>query len=135
VAELTKVLGPFVGKRKTAVARLVVRPGTGRIFINNQPLEYFGNEIVRAKILTPLYFNEKFWKSHDFDVKVRGGGIIAIADAVSFAIARALASKSESAKKLIKEYNRVLLAGDPRQAEPKKPNRYSARRFKQKSYR
>ena len=37
--------------------------------------------------------------------------------------------------KLIKGYNRVLLAGDPRQAEPKKPNRYSARRFKQKSYR
>ncbi|MEM4020907.1 MAG: 30S ribosomal protein S9, partial [Nitrososphaerota archaeon] len=35
----------------------------------------------------------------------------------------------------IKSYNRVLLAGDPRQAEPKKPNRRSARRFKQKSYR
>ena len=132
---MAKTLGIYVGKRKTAVARVAVRPGSGRILINNQPLEYFGNEIARAKILTPLHFNEKFWKSHDFDVKVRGGGIIAIADAVSFAIARALASKSESTKKLIKEYSRVLLAGDPRQAEPKKPNRYSARRFKQKSYR
>lgn len=132
---MTKIMGPFVGKRKTAVARLIVRPGSGNIYINNQPLQHFGNEIVRSKILTPLYFDEKFWKSHDFDVKVNGGGIMAIADAVSFAIARALASRSTTAEKKLKEYNRVLLAGDPRQAEPKKPNRYSARRFKQKSYR
>jgi len=128
-------MGPFVGRRKTAVARLMVRPGSGNIYINNQPLQTFGNEIVRSKILAPLYFDEKFWKSHDFDVKVNGGGIMAIADAVSFAIARAIASRSETAAKKIKEYDRVLLAGDPRQAEPKKPNRYSARRFKQKSYR
>ncbi|MCD6536494.1 MAG: 30S ribosomal protein S9 [Thaumarchaeota archaeon] len=132
---MAKTLGVFVGKRKTAVARLTIRPGSGRIFINNQPLEYFGNEIARAKIMVPLYFDEKFWKSHDFDVKVEGGGIMAIADAVSFAIARALASKNEKVLSEIKEYNRNLLAGDPRQAEPKKPNRRSARRFKQKSYR
>ncbi|RLG03826.1 MAG: 30S ribosomal protein S9 [Thaumarchaeota archaeon] len=130
-----KVLGPFVGKRKTAVARLVIRPGTGRILINNQPLEYFGNEAARSKILTPLYFDEKFWKTHDFDLKVNGGGVMAIADAASFAIARALASRSEEVREKLKEYSRVLLAGDPRQAEPKKPNRRSARRFKQKSYR
>lgn len=132
---MTKVMGPFVGKRKTAVARLIVRPGSGNVYVNNQPLQYFGNEIARSKILTPLYFDEKFWKSHDFDVKVNGGGIMAAADAISFAIARALASRSSTTEKKLKEYNRVLLAGDPRQAEPKKPNRYSARRFKQKSYR
>ena len=132
---MPKVLGPFVGRRKTAVARLTIRPGKGNILINNIPLERFGNEIVRNKILIPLYFDEKFWKNHDIDVKVRGGGIMAIADAVSFAIARALASRSETAAKKIKEYTRVLLAGDPRRTEPKKPNRYSARRFKQKSYR
>lgn len=132
---MPKILGPFVGRRKTAVARLIVRPGKGNILINSQPLEHFGNEVARSKILTPLYFDEKFWKSHDFYVKVRGGGMMAIADAVSFAIARAIASRSETAAQKIKEYNRVLLAGDPRQTEPKKPNRYSARRFKQKSYR
>lgn len=132
---MAKILGPFVGKRKTAVARLIVRPGKGNIIINNQPLEHFGNEIARSKILTPLYFDEKFWKSHDFYVKVKGGGVMAIADAVSFALARAIASRSETATQKIKEYNRVLLAGDPRRTEPKKPNRYSARRFKQKSYR
>jgi len=132
---MAKVLGIYVGKRKTAVARVTVRPGTGRILINNQPIEYFGNEIARVKMLTPLYFDEKFWKKHDFDVRVSGGGIMAIADAVSFALAKAIAANSQQVREQIKEYNRYLLAGDPRQAEPKKPNRRSARRFKQKSYR
>ncbi len=132
---MAKVLGPFVGRRKTAVAKLVVRQGSGNIYINNRPLQHFGNDVARAKILTPLYMDEKFWKSHDFYIKVRGGGVMAIADAASFAIAKALAERSETVKQKIKEYNRVLLAGDPRQTEPKKPNRYSARRFKQKSYR
>ena len=132
---MAKVLGPFVGRRKTAVAKLVVRQGSGNIYINNRPIQHFGNDVARAKILTPLYMDEKFWKSHDFYIKVRGGGVMAIADAASFAIAKALAERSETVKQKIKEYNRVLLAGDPRQTEPKKPNRYSARRFKQKSYR
>ena len=132
---MARVIGLYVGKRKTAVARVTVRRGSGRIFINNQPLEYFGNEIARQKILMPLYFDEKFWKSHDFDVRVDGGGIMAIADAAAFALARAIRDNNPEVGEQIKEYNRVLLAGDPRQAEPKKPNRRSARRFKQKSYR
>jgi small subunit ribosomal protein S9 len=132
---MAKALGVFVGKRKMAVARLIVGPGTGRILINNQLLEHFGNEIARMKILTPLYFDEKFWKSHDFDIKIEGGGIMAIADAAAFALARAVTEHNEQSGEEIKSYNRVLLAGDPRQAEPKKPNRRSARRFKQKSYR
>ncbi|MEN2975269.1 MAG: 30S ribosomal protein S9 [Candidatus Caldarchaeales archaeon] len=132
---MTKPTGPFVGRRKTAIAKLFIRPGKGNVYINNQPVTFFGDEFVRSKILKPLYFDEKFWKSHDFYVKVKGGGIVAIADAVSFAIAKALASRSETALQNIKEYDRMLLAGDPRQTEPKKPNRYSARRFRQKSYR
>ena len=132
---MAKTLGLYVGKRKTAVARVSIRPGSGRILINNRPLEHFGNELVRAKILAPLHFDEEFWKKHDFDVKVEGGGIMAIADAVSFAIAKAIAANNQQAGERIKEYNRIFLAGDPRQAEPKKPNRRSARRFKQKSYR
>lgn len=132
---MVKLMGPFVGRRKTAIARLYIRPGKGNVYINNQPIACFGNEIVRNKILTPLYFDEKFWKNHDFYVKVEGGGIVAMADAVSFALSKALASRSETVAKKIREYYRILLAGDPRQTEPKKPNRYSARRFKQKSYR
>jgi len=132
---MAKTLDLYVGKRKTAVARVTVRPGSGRILINNLPLEHFGNEFMRAKVLAPLYLDEKFWRSHDFDVKVNGGGVMAIADAVSFALARAIAENNPETGEKIKEYNRVLLAGDPRRTEPKKPNRRSARRFKQKSYR
>lgn len=132
---MVKLMGPFVGRRKTAIARLFIRPGRGNVYINNQPITCFGNEIIRNKILTPLYLDERFWRNHDFYVKVEGGGAVSVADAVSFALAKALASRSETAAQKIKEYNRVLLAGDPRRTEPKKPNRYSARRFKQKSYR
>ena len=130
-----KILGVFTGKRKTAVARLVIRPGKGRVIINNKPLELFGDEIARSKILTPLHLAEDFWKNHDFVVKAHGGGVMAMADAIAIAIARGLASVKETFKQTITQYDRILLAGDPRRTEPKKPNRYSARRFKQKSYR
>jgi len=130
-----KVLGVFTGKRKTAVARLVIKPGKGRVIINNTPLDLFGNELVRAKILTPLYLAPDYWKNHDFIVKAHGGGPMAMAEAIAIAIARGLASVKETIKQAIIEYDRVLIAGDPRRTEPKKPNRRSARRFKQKSYR
>ena len=130
-----KTLGVFVGRRKTAVARLVIKPGTGRVLINNTPLELFGNEIMRSKIVVPLHFPPDFWKKHDFLVRVRGGGPMEIADVVVGSIASGLASVKETFRQAILEYDRTLLAGDPRQAEPKKPNRRSARRFKQKSYR
>jgi SSU ribosomal protein S9P len=51
------------------------------------------------------------------------------------AIARAMAAASSSLRAKILELDRHLLVGDPRRTEPKKPNRRSARRFKQKSYR
>lgn len=133
---MSKVLEQiFVGKRKTAVARLKVRHGNGEVLINNMPVEMFGNEIAVKKILTPLYFDEKFWKTHAFDVKVSGGGILAASDAIATAIAKAVAAHSSKAREAILQFNRALLVDDPRRTEPKKPNRRSARRFKQKSYR
>lgn len=125
----------FVGKRKTAVARLKVRHGNGEVLINNMPLERLGHYIAIKKILTPLYFDEKFWKTHTFDVKVSGGGVLAAADAVSIAIAKAVAAHNPKAREAMLQYDRSLLVDDPRRTEPKKPNRRSARRFKQKSYR
>jgi len=125
----------FVGMRKEAIARLRVTPGHGRVYINGIPIELYGNEIAREKILTPLRLDDKFVRMHDFKIKVEGGGIIGQADACAMAIARALAAHSESLKSKILQFNRYLLAGDPRRTEPKKPNRRSARRFKQKSYR
>ncbi|MEM0481621.1 MAG: 30S ribosomal protein S9 [Nitrososphaerota archaeon] len=125
----------FTGFRKEARARLLLRPGAGRIFINGMLLDHLPNTLAREKILAPLKLDEKFAKKHDFLIKVRGGGVMGQAEACAMAIARAMAAASASLKEKILSLDRHLLVGDPRRTEPKKPNRRSARRFKQKSYR
>ena len=126
------------GKRKTAIARAIIRPGKGRVFINNIPLEIYPIEMARWKILEPLLLAGDYIRnSVDIHVNVRGGGVMAQADAARIAIARGLVelTKNEELKKLFLEYDKTMLSGDPRQAEPKKFARYSARRRWQKSYR
>lgn len=130
-----KLAKVFVGKRKKAVASLTVKPGEGRVYINSQPIESFGNSGARSKILAPLMLIPEALRTHDFHVRGYGGGYMAIADAAATAIAKALAAMSVKNKRKILAYDRNLLAGDPRRTEPKKPGRRSARRFKQKSYR
>jgi small subunit ribosomal protein S9 len=130
-----KHLGIFTGKRKTSIARLVVKPGSGIVRINNIPIDIFENEIFRQKVLTPLYLAPDIWKKYDFEINTKGGGIMSTAEAAAMAIARALANIQPKIKEKIISYDRNLLVGDPRRTEPKKPGRRSARRFKQKSYR
>ncbi len=124
----------FVGRRKTSVAKLFVKTGKGNIYINKTPIQLFG-ELVRSKILTPLKLLPEFWRTHDFFITVKGGGFSSSADAAAIAISKAAAALTPDGKSIIASYDRHLLVDDPRQAEPKKPNRRSARRFKQKSYR
>ncbi|OYT55398.1 MAG: 30S ribosomal protein S9, partial [Desulfurococcales archaeon ex4484_217_2] len=119
-------------------ARAIIRPGKGRVFINNIPLEIYPIEMARWKILEPLLLaGDDIRNSVDIHVNVRGGGVMAQADAARIAIARGLVelTKNEELKKLFLEYDKTMLSGDPRQAEPKKFARYSARRRWQKSYR
>ena len=126
------------GKRKTAIARALIRPGKGRVWINGIPLEIYPIEMARLKMMEPLLLaGEEIWKSVDIKVNVKGGGVMAQADAVRMAIARGLVAftGSEKLKKIYKEYSRPMLAGDPRRTEPEKWMRYSARRWRQKSYR
>jgi len=132
---LVKALAIQFGSRKEARVRLKVTSGSGEVFINGTPVDYFAHEIAREKILMPLRLDERFWKTHNFYLRARGGGIMGTADACANAIARAMAAHSASLRAKILSFNRYLLAGDPRRTEPKKPNRRSARRFKQKSYR
>ncbi len=129
-----KKVSHFVGRRKTSVASVFVSPGGGNIIVNKTPLNLF-NEFFRSKVLTPLKLLPEFWKSHDFTVTVRGGGFSSSADAVAIAISKAAAALTPEGRSILASYDRALLVDDPRQAEPKKPNRRSARRFKQKSYR
>lgn len=127
-----------VGKRKTAIARAVIKPGIGRVRVNGVPIEIWPIEMARMKMLEPLLLLQpKLRESVDIDVKVEGGGVMAQADAVRMAIARGLVAffNIPELKELYKEFDRTMLAGDPRRTEPEKWLRYSARRFRQKSYR
>jgi len=126
------------GKRKTAIAKAIVKPGMGRIRINNIPLEIYGPEVARFKILEPLIeAGEEIWKDLDIDVKVRGGGFMGQAEAARMAIARALLkwTKSSALKSAFLRFDRTLVAGDPRRKEPKKFGGPGARARDQKSYR
>jgi len=126
------------GKRKTAIARAIFKPGKGRVYINNIPLELYPIEMARWKMMEPLLLAGKDVRNKiDIKVNVKGGGVMAQADAARMAIARGLIewTGSEELKKLFLEYDKTMLSGDPRQTEPKKFARYSARRRWQKSYR
>lgn len=127
----------FSGSRKTARATAVIRPGVGRVRINGFLLEALPNELQREVIMTPLKLAGDLRYKVDIDVHVRGGGVMGQAYASAIAISRALVGyfASEELKKRILEYDRHLLVGDPRQAEPKKFGGPGPRRRVQKSYR
>lgn len=126
------------GKRKTSIARAIIKPGEGRIWINGVPLEIWPIELARLKMYEPLVIAGDLWKQVDIYVNVRGGGVMSQADAARMAIARGLleyANNNPELKKIFTEYDRYMLSGDPRRTEPEKWGRYSARRRWQKSYR
>ncbi len=80
-----------VGKRKTAVARVWMKPGTGTITVNRKPIEeYVTRETDRLLIRQPLELTDTVEK-YDISVTVRGGGISGQAGAIRHAISRALA--------------------------------------------
>ena len=126
------------GKRKTAIARATVRLGKGRIRINNVPLEIFEPKLARDKIMEPLLLTEdKVWSQLDIKVKVSGGGFMGQAEAARMAIAKALLkwTKSNRLRTTLRDYDRTMIAGDPRRSEPKKFGGPGARARDQKSYR
>ena len=134
----TKKVLVLSGKRKTAIARATVRLGKGRIRINNVPLEIYEPKIARDKILEPLLLTEdKVWNQLDVNVSVSGGGFMGQAEAARMAIANALLkwTKSTRLRTTLKDYDRTMIAGDPRRSEPKKFGGPGARARDQKSYR
>ena len=126
------------GKRRTAIARAIIKEGKGRVFINGKPIEIVEPEIVRMKLLEPFYFlNKKIKEKIDIKVKVKGGGYIGQADAARTAIARALLAWTNSEELRLKflEYDRHMIVGDPRRREPKHFGGPGARAKYTKSYR
>ena len=114
------------GRRKTATARIFLRPGTGNISINERPLDdYFANESARAMVRQPLLATETADK---FDVLVltRGGGFTGQAGACRLGIARALVEFNAELRPRLKELG--LLTRDPRAHERKKYGQKGARK-------
>lgn len=126
------------GKRKTATARATIRAGRGRIRINNVPLEIFEPQTARLKMIEPLLqIGDELRNQIDVNIKVSGGGFMGQAEAARMAIARGLLrwTKSKHLQSIFTEYDRTMLAGDPRRKEPKKFGGPGARAKRQKSYR
>ncbi len=127
------------GKRKTAIARATIKPGTGMIRINNKLLSSL-SQLRRFAIEEPLRIADSITKtspSFDIAVNVKGGGVEGQIEASRLAISRALVAFTKSAelRKAFLDYDRNLLVADTRTKEPYKPNDSKARAARQKSYR
>ena len=136
-AQVKKPPKLYSGARKPARAPAAISPGGGRIRINGTPVELWEPEPARLHLLAPVRVVGELREKYDLDVSVAGGGFMGQADAAAMAIARAYVDQvrgSEIRDKL-NAYNKYLLSGDPRQAEPKKFGGPGARRKRQKSYR
>lgn len=125
------------GKRKTAIARAVIKPGKGNVTVNEFPVSNITPELARARILEPVTLAGERLNNVDVRVKVQGGGFMGQAEAARMAIARALVEYTRSAelRRVFTGFDRTMLAGDPRRKESKKFGGPGARRRKQKSYR
>ena len=121
------------GRRKTATARVYLKPGSGRITVNERPLdEFFGRETGRMIVRQPLEavnLTAKF----DISVKVDGGGITGQAGAIRHGITRALMEYDESLRKTLRDAG--FVTRDAREVERKKVGRRKARRGPQYSKR
>ncbi|HUS79214.1 MAG TPA: 30S ribosomal protein S9 [Patescibacteria group bacterium] len=125
------------GKRKTSKARVVISEGKGRIRVNNKPIHLFQPEMAKEKIMESIALAGEAAQNVDIKIKVHGGGYMSQAEAARMGIAQGLVkwTRSKRLRTTYLEYDRTMLAGDPRRKESKKFGGPGARRRKQKSYR
>jgi len=137
MSEKSKRVILVTGKRKTAIARAIVKSGSGNVVVNGIPLDALSPELAKMKIMEPLVLSGERWKALDFGVKMNGGGFLSQAEAARMAVAKGLVqwTRSSELRKVMTNYDRTMLAGDPRRKEPKKFGGPGARRREQKSYR
>jgi len=115
-----------VGRRKTSVARLYMKPGKGSFKINNSDLDkYFSSELLRLIVEQPLKSVDASGK-FDFKVNIHGGGLKGQAEAIRLAVSRALVKNDEENRPILKKEG--FLTRDPRMVERKKYGRRKARR-------
>jgi small subunit ribosomal protein S9 len=121
------------GRRKTATARVYMKAGTGKITVNDRPLdEFFGRETGRMIVRQPLQVVQ-VENRFDFAVQVEGGGITGQAGAIRHGITRALMEYDETLRPALRKAG--FVTRDAREVERKKVGRRKARRGPQYSKR
>lgn len=121
------------GRRKSSTARVYLTKGTGRILVNEQPLdEFFGRETACMVVRQPL---ERLEMAENFDIKatVAGGGTTGQAGAIRLGLSRALVEYDEELRKPLRAAG--LLTRDAREVERKKVGLHKARKATQYSKR
>lgn len=122
-----------IGRRKSAVARVYVSRGTGKITINARDVQnYFPKATSRYIVNQPLALL-KMNENYDFNINVKGGGVTGQAGAIRLGIARALLKLAPNSRKELKVAG--FLTRDPRKVERKKYGKSGARKSYQFSKR
>lgn len=130
---MPKPLIQTTGRRKNAVARVRLRPGSGAIVVNGEPFErYFPSELDRGVVTDALRVSQTA-EVYDVDVSVSGGGVSGQAGAVRLGIARAVVGLDEEQRVPLKREG--LLTRDPREKERRKYGLKKARKAPQYSKR
>ena len=115
-----------VGRRKTSVARVLLRPGKGEWTINGRSMaEYFPRKTHQMRVEEPMQVTELDGQ-FDVQVRVNGGGLTGQADAIRLGLSRALVTYDEEQRPALRASG--LLTRDPRKVERKKPGRPKARK-------
>jgi small subunit ribosomal protein S9 len=123
---MAEALHHGVGKRKTSVARICMRPGAGNITINKKPMaEYLVRESDRMLVRQPLEITETLDK-YDIQINVRGGGLSGQAGAIRHGITRTLMDINPDFRLPLKQND--LLTRDSRMKERKKYGQPGARK-------
>jgi len=116
----------FVGRRKTSVARVIMKSGTGKVDINGKPMsDFFNQQDNREDVLLPFNLTQTAGQ-YDIKVKVNGGGTTGQSQAIRLAISKALLDINPEFRAILKPVG--LLMRDPRMVERKKYGRPKARK-------
>ncbi len=121
------------GKRKTAIARVFLRPGEGKVelIVNNRKRDfenYFSLEMMKTQIRKPFFVTETMDKFNLY-ITIKGGGVSAQADAIKLGIARALLKFNPELRTKLKQEG--LLTRDAREKERRKYGLHKARKAPQ----
>ena len=123
---MTKPLTQTTGRRKEAVARVRLRPGTGTITINARAFDnYFTSATHRQMVMEPLRLIDA-QQTYDIDATIEGGGVAGQAGALRLGISRSLLEIDETVRPALKKAGHIKR--DPREKERKKAGQPGARK-------